>query len=126
MNPAVRTFLQAGILNTVLPIAVVVGAVQLSKSWIEGKPEPERGAVERSALLVEVIDARSEDIVVHVDAQGSVQAAQQTTLQVEVAGRLTYVHPSLQVGGLVRAGEELVRVDPTRVYSICGRVQPTH
>lgn len=106
--------------NTVLPIVFIVLAVIFTRRLIAGREAPEAQSGAREAAVVSVVDYERERIRPAVDAQGLVVVARELTIQPEVAGRIETVHPNLVNGGIVREGEELVRID-ARDYRLAAR-----
>jgi RND family efflux transporter MFP subunit len=98
-------------LRMIFPLLALASGVGTFTVLKAKKPEPEKKAVQDVGTLVEVVrvDPSTEPVVVH--AQGSVVPAEQVVLQPEVTGRILWRADSLVPGGLVRAGELLVRLD---------------
>jgi len=100
------------IANTILPLVLVFLAIQVGKRLVEGRTFPERVPVVHEGVLVQITPTEAVQITPKVSAQGSVVPARETTIHVEVNGRVTAMHPHLVPGGLVTEGDELIRVDP--------------
>jgi len=99
-------------LKIVLPAAVLVIAVAAAALLASSRGAPPR--TEKPALgpLVEVLLAATADVPVEVTGHGEVTARTWVEVVPEVSGRVLEVHPELVPGGLVRAGEALLVVDP--------------
>ncbi|MEO0453963.1 MAG: efflux RND transporter periplasmic adaptor subunit [Verrucomicrobiota bacterium] len=77
------------------------------------EPEAEAGgAVRRSAVLVETVQAETGTYQPVVTELGTVQAAQDVTLRPRVSGEIVEVSDSFQPGQVVSKGDMLVRIDP--------------
>jgi multidrug efflux pump subunit AcrA (membrane-fusion protein) len=97
----------------VVPVLVLIGSVLGARALIASKPEPQKKPVEQLATLVEVQVVAPGRAAVQVRAQGTVTAVRALSLAAEVAGRITWRHPQLTTGGLIGAGEVLLKIDPS-------------
>ncbi|MFN3201648.1 MAG: efflux RND transporter periplasmic adaptor subunit [Bradymonadia bacterium] len=102
----VRLFLQLALSGLVIFTA---GGVM--KGLIASKEEPKEEPTERPGPLVKAVEVKSANRPVTVKAQGSVVPARVLELQPEVSGRVMEQHPRLMPGGMVQAGDTLVRID---------------
>lgn len=108
------------IANTVLPIVFIVFAVIFTRRLIAGRDAPDAQPSAREAATVSVVEYERTQIRPTIEAHGIVVAARELTVQPEVSGRIESVHPNLVAGGIVREGDELVRID-TRDYRLAVR-----
>lgn len=69
-------------------------------------------AKRKSAALVETVIVRRGTYRPSIEVLGTVQAAREVDLAPRVSGQVVAVSDSLVPGGMVRAGEELLRIDP--------------
>lgn len=76
------------------------------------KPRAKKARPRRPAALVQVVELRPASEPVVIEAQGTVIAARQLTLQAEVDGRIIYQDPNLVLGGTITAGRKLLQIDP--------------
>ena len=101
-----------GFIKVLLPLVViavgVLGAVQLIRTGPKAQQRPPQVL----ATLVETRSLACSTEPVVVDAMGTVVAAQQVVIQPQVSGTITELHPDLVPGGLIRAGEVLLKLDP--------------
>lgn len=97
--------------KVVLPV-VILGVFVLAAMVFAARPEPERKAPPKPALLVDVATASREAVTFVVHSQGAVTARTQTTLVSEVAGQIVEVAPAFVSGGFFKRGDVLVRIDP--------------
>ncbi|TFG41788.1 MAG: efflux RND transporter periplasmic adaptor subunit [Chromatiales bacterium] len=83
--------------------------------WIMGSLRPEPPKKERVELdpLVEVIVLEEMTANFEIGSQGTVSPRTETTLSAEVAGTISEISPKFVAGGVFRAGEVLMRIDPT-------------
>ncbi len=93
----------AGLLGGAVLIAVLM-------VWLRPAPLQEEPVVE--APLVEVVAFNAASGPIPVLGSGTVQARDEVTVGVQVAGRLTYVNPAFREGGIVPTGVTLLRIDP--------------
>jgi RND family efflux transporter MFP subunit len=100
------------ILRRSLPLVVI--AVGVLGAWwlIANPPRAQREQVEPIPPLVQVVEARRSSEPVTVVAMGTVVPAKRVVLQPEVSGRIVAQSPQLQPGGLFKAGDVILRIDP--------------
>ena len=103
------------IIRTVLPIAVIVGAlavVVILVSLARGK-RPERVETGDTAVLVDTITAERRSLNFTVISQGTVLPRTETSLVSEVSGKVASVSADFVAGGFFRKGEVLLLIDPS-------------
>lgn len=61
---------------------------------------------------VMILDVVAADHTVKIFTQGVVESARETMLAAEVGGRVIKVSPAFKQGGVVKAGERLLQIDP--------------
>jgi RND family efflux transporter MFP subunit len=96
--------------STVL-LLVLGGSIGIATQLVKSKPQPKRTRANVSAPLVtvEVVETRSQKL--HLEAMGTVRPAQVLVVQPQVSGQVTEFHPQLVAGGLIQAGDTVVRID---------------
>lgn len=100
------------ILKVVVPfILLAVGAYGAWK-MIESRPEVETQVREQVVPLVRAMAVTKENIRLSVESQGTVSPKTVSDLVPEVAGKVTYVSPSLAAGGFFEKNELLLKIDP--------------
>lgn len=104
MGPRVRSAV-----ISLLIILLGVGGFLLLKAT---KPPPPKKDAQGAVPIVRVVEVKKEDIRAEVVESGNVEPKTILDLITEVAGRITYVSDSLQVGYFVTRGELLVEIDP--------------
>lgn len=77
--------------------------------WTE-KP-PAREEAEARPALVETTEVQRESLRPVLSVRGTLQPARRLALPARVGGELVEIHPQLRVGGIVREGDLLARVD---------------
>lgn len=87
------------------------GMVQLSRL----KKPPAEAQTEERALHVETVTAKVETVQVRISGFAEAASLNVVRLATEVAGRVVYVHPRLEVGEQIARDEVLLRLD-TRDY----------
>jgi RND family efflux transporter MFP subunit len=94
-------------------LILVILTIGLSSYWLTHQPRAERTPPKVSAPLVEVIKP---EIIRHqttVSVMGNVIAAQSVNLTPRISGMVQWVSPNFIEGGILKAGEPLVELDPT-------------
>lgn len=94
------------------PIAILLlaGIIGVALVWTAPQTEPEDKV--RSARIVQVARVEPATERITVSAQGPVIPAREVTIIPQVSGRVVHHHEALVPGGFIRAGEELLRIDP--------------
>jgi RND family efflux transporter MFP subunit len=75
-------------------------------------PEATRKPPAERALPVEVVQVQAEAASARIVTSGSVEPARRVTIVPEVTGRIVQLSDDLVVGGRVREGDLLVKIDP--------------
>lgn len=94
-----------------LAFSLLVATVVLAVWMVKNKPKANRRPPMAQTPVVEVQPLIRTNHLLQIDAMGVVIPAQEIKLQAEVSGRILEIHPALKAGGVVKAGEELVRLD---------------
>ena len=97
--------------KVVLPLACVVGAVLIAVVLIKTGPKAKRQKPPQQARQVTVETLRRTDAQALIHETGTVVPARQTSLSPQVSGRVIAMRPEVIPGGLIKEGQELVRID---------------
>jgi RND family efflux transporter MFP subunit len=95
-----------------LSAALLFGALWGARELLRTPPRAKRTPPPRQALPVDVVVVRPSAERVRISGFGSVVAAREIDLRVRVSGEIVEVASNLDPGGLLRAGEAVVRIDP--------------
>lgn len=106
-----------GAIKIVLALAIVGGAVLLYRYQIRTSPRAGRKKPPTQAKLVQVIPVRKDNYPTTVTADGIIMPAQQVTLRPQVTGQIVELSSDVVPGGIVKAGQNLMRID-RRDYEI--------
>lgn len=93
------------------PLGVILAAVGVAAALMltqQPPPTVEEGPREP---LVETLTVESGTHQLEIAVQGPITAARRVVIQPQVAGRLDWIHPDLEPGGVVEAGEALLRIE---------------
>ncbi|MDO8861446.1 efflux RND transporter periplasmic adaptor subunit [Haliea sp. E1-2-M8] len=96
----------------ILAVGLLAGATAVTFLLFLNRPSTEISEPVYIPVTVDVVEAEQETIRIPVQAQGTVSPLQQTELVAEVQGRIVEVAESFNVGGFLRQGEILLRIDP--------------
>lgn len=99
------------IFKFLLPIVVLALAGALAVALVKTRPKAQKKPQQERAQLVETKPVTLSTEHLQVSARGNVVVARQLEVQPQVAGQLTYVNPELVVGGLLKSGDILAKVD---------------
>jgi RND family efflux transporter MFP subunit len=97
--------------KSVLPILVVLLGVVGATGLVRIRPMVATHSTARPLPLVRAMAVQLQDVQLRVEAQGSITPRTESDLVAEVAGRITWVSPSLAAGGFFEKGELLARID---------------
>ena len=101
------------VLSVLLPLAVLGAAVFGAKKLLDNPPRAVRRTAEHRAPLVRVRTVAFARHDTAIAAMGIVRASRVVEIRPRVAGEVVEVHPRLERGGLLAAGDVLVRIDPS-------------
>ena len=91
---------------------VVVGAAAIGYA-VKNQEGPQRLPPEERMTPVRVVTVPAVDVVPRALGYGSVHPGRVWEAVGEVSGTVIYRHPELEKGAILRAGTELLRIDPT-------------
>lgn len=100
-------------LRRLLPVLVVLIGAAMAVVIVKSRKKPPRKKPVDRGVLVETLVARKQPRRVIVRGHGSVTPERELTIAPEVAGKLLYVNPAFVVGGVLKKGAVLMRIDPT-------------
>lgn len=105
MKPVYRKF--------VLIPGIVLVAVAIAVGLSRLKPEAPKRDDRQLDLLVEVLPLEMHTERFRMRSQGTVRPRTQTVLSAEVSGAIVSISPKFVAGGVFRADDVLLRIDPT-------------
>jgi RND family efflux transporter MFP subunit len=101
-------------LQKYLPAFVLIAlSIALSSYWLTNQPRAERATPKVAAPLIEVIKPEIINHQTTISVMGNVIAAQSVNLTPRISGMVQWVSPNFIEGGILKAGEPLVELDPT-------------
>jgi RND family efflux transporter MFP subunit len=98
----------------IIAVSLLVVIVVISK-----KP-PEKEVIEKLAPLVEVMQVEKKDRQMIITGYGTARAKVEVEIVPQVSGKIDSVNPQFKVGGFIKAGEEILKIDP-RDYKLAVR-----
>ena len=99
--------------SVLLGLSIFFGAIIAVFAMVASKPKPPKKPVEDTSPLVEVVAPQSQSVQFEVKAHGVVKPRTETVLVSEVSGVIEDVSEKFVAGGYFKAGEVLLRIDPT-------------
>lgn len=96
-----------------LIIVILAVAVLIAAAMSAMRKEPPKKPREELAMLVDVMVLEEMNTRFTVRTQGTVRPRTETVLSAEVSGTITSISPKYIAGGVFKAGETLMRIDPT-------------
>ncbi len=106
--------------HVLLSLVVLAAGLAAIVILIMFRKPPERSEQEVLAPLVQVRELTAGDVRMVVQGYGTVQPKVEVEIIPEVAGRVVFVHSELKAGGIIRANEKIVQIDP-RDYELAVR-----
>ena len=100
------------IIGILSPLLVLAGGAAAVAVLFASAPQVKRTSEVKPPPLVAVVQAQRGTFSRVVQAYGSVMPAREVEIHPEVSGRVIEVHPSLEPGGIIPAGEMLLKIDP--------------
>jgi RND family efflux transporter MFP subunit len=107
-------------MRRLLPLLVLVFGIIAAVVIVKSRKKPKRKEPVALGALVETIEASRAERRVAVVSHGTVQPARQLIISPEVAGKVRWANPGLVVGGLLKKGTVLARIDPVD-YTLAAR-----
>jgi len=92
-------------------IAILLGGAVVHARLAALRKPPALAEWNETALRVETQQVFPEDIPVNMTGHGEVRPLSLVPISAEVSGRVVSIHPNLEVGGVIPAGETLFEVD---------------
>lgn len=99
------------LVSVALGALIIAVAVVASLGLASRRKPPVQAEIAERAIRVDVLSVRHEDVPVWVSGYGEARARDEVTLSPEVSGRVESVHPRLEVGEVIPAGEPLFSID---------------
>ncbi len=101
-------------LRTLLVCVMIIAAGIAGASYItRTAPRAQKRPPERTLALVKTQVLSPDSHQVAVTAMGTVIPAKEITLKTRVPGQIHAVHPEFVEGGYIRAGDKVLKIDPT-------------
>ena len=94
-------------------LGIILSAVLISVAMVRMKPPPPKKEIVDLDPLVEVLALETMTANFEVTSQGTVRPRTETVLSAEIAGTITQISPHFIPGGVFKADEVLLRIDPT-------------
>jgi len=85
----------------------IFGMISISKL----KKDPAQAVLKEKPLLVDVVEARLEDIPVSITGYGEVKALNSVSISSEISGKITYINSRLEPGEIIPSGDILFKID---------------
>ena len=106
------------VLKRILPGLIILAiGVSVTSAIIFFGPEPESQKTEILARTIRSIEAKTTNMKLYVESQGTVAAKQVIDVVPQVAGEIVFVSPKFVAGGRFNKGEMIIKIDP-RDYEV--------
>ncbi|SHF67903.1 RND family efflux transporter, MFP subunit [Desulfacinum infernum DSM 9756] len=112
------------VLFRIIVCAVLLAGGVLAMTALSRLKKPPAEAVEAERVLkVQAVRAVYEDVPVVLRGYGTAEPVRTVTISPQVSGTVAYVHPRLDVGEILPAGDVLFRIDPRDYESALAEAQ---
>ncbi len=101
------------LVSVALIVAIVGGAFALSMALKAMRVEPQQAPPKEARLVVDVVRLEPEDVPVVISGHGEARPLDVVSITPQVSGNVVYVHPNLELGMVIPAGETLFRIEPS-------------
>ncbi len=98
-------------LHFVLAVVILAAGIFVAYRLIISRKPPQRVEQKFVAPLVEVKQLLSRDIEMIVSGYGTVSPKVQVEIVPQVSGKVVWVHSQFKVGGFIRGGEQILKID---------------
>lgn len=99
------------VLRRILPVIVLAVGIGGAVLLVKSRKPPKKKSNPPMGTLIETLTVHKESRNVVVTGNGMVQPQRELSIASEVAGRVYWVNPQLIVGGIIKKGAPLVRID---------------
>ena len=104
------------IIRIIICIVVLACGYLAMNKLAKLKKPPIEAKQSEQVLQVKGLLVRTEDIQTTLTGYGEVKSINTVSISPEVSGRVVYVHPRLEVGGIIPRGHTLIKID-SRAYA---------
>lgn len=99
-------------INLGISLAVIAAGIAVSSYLTKTAPKATKRTPVKMTPLVQVMEVRPEKHKVIVQAMGTVIPSRKIVLKSQVSGEIVSIHPEFTIGGLLKKGSEVLRIDP--------------
>ena len=100
------------IVHIAVPLLVIVIGIVIAVGLVKTGPKASRKPPVKQARLVEVTPLSMGTVTTEIEAMGTVVPARKVDLHPQVSGEIIKVSEQYVPGGLFRAGDEILQIDP--------------
>lgn len=100
--------------RVILPVAIILLAIVAAQLLIAGREELKPRSVTPEVPLVDVLTVEMSPVSISIKSYGTVESPNRLQLTSDVTGRVEFIAPSFRNGELVKAGDELLRIDDSQ------------
>ena len=103
---------ERGFIQGFLTFLIIVLGIAGALFFIKFKKQPQQEEQDVKIPLVKTEKVHVRDIPMIIQGYGTVTPEVEVDIIPEVSGKVVYIHPELKVGGLIRANEKILEIDP--------------
>ncbi len=99
------------VIKTLVTVGILSFSILLAYGLVATSPVPEQVVPQEIIKTIRVVQAVPAEINLEVESQGTVVPHKQSELVPEVNGRVSWMSPSMIVGGFFKEGDILLKID---------------
>lgn len=99
-------------LRRLLPLVILAAGIGGTVALVKSRKAPPRRPKVKKSLMVKVVTAKRERRKVAVTSNGVIQPRHEASISPEISGKVRWINPALVVGGLIRSGAPMVKIEP--------------
>lgn len=99
--------------SIIIALAILLAGIGLFAFFSSFRKPPAQAEEEERPIPVEVIQVQPEDVPIVLNGFGEVRTLATVPIAPEVSGRVIRIHPRLEAGEVISAGEVLFEIDPS-------------
>ena len=108
---------KGALFKTIRVIVVLFASLVIMVLLVRLKPEAERQVPQQTGLLVEAMPVQAEQVILYVEAYGTVRPREALSLVAEVRGQVVDIDPLFEEGSFIPRETLLIQIDP-RTYRL--------
>lgn len=98
-------------LKIIIPVVILAAGIAAMLALFSSSTEPKKEIKTNPGILARTIEVSIQDKTITVNSTGTVRASKEVSIIPQVSGRVTYISPSLVVGGHFKKDDVLFEIE---------------